>query len=260
MSKAIVLVAFGSTNLEGIKKSIGLLEKDLNNYFGKEYTIFKAFTSNKIIELLKERHNYIVLHLNKVLFNLVNQGYEEVIIQPLHIMSGRDKRQIEEIVNEYKYSMEKLIISKALFNDEGDNLSKEVYEVGSIISENISDDNILLVGHGSKTSSNKLYDLIEESVRKITHKKVYMATLEGEKTIDNTIEMLIKDKVNNLIIKPLFIIPGKHVVSDISIGDKSWIEMLKEKNINATIKESSLLQYEKIRKLYISNINEVILK
>ena len=87
-----------------------------------------------------------------------------------------------------------------------------------------------------------------------------MATLEGEKTIDNTIEMLIKDKVNNLIIKPLFIIPGKHVVSDISIGDKSWIEMLKEKNINATINENSLLQYEKIRKLYISNINEVILK
>ena len=56
MSKAIVLVAFGSTNLEGIKKSIGLLEKDLNNYFGKEYTIFKAFTSNKIIELLKEKN------------------------------------------------------------------------------------------------------------------------------------------------------------------------------------------------------------
>ncbi len=36
--------------------------------------------------------------------------------------------------------------------------------------------------------------------------------------------------------------------------------MLKEKNINATINENSLLQYEKIRKLYISNINEVILK
>ena len=28
MSKAIVLVAFGSANLDGIKKSIGLLEKD----------------------------------------------------------------------------------------------------------------------------------------------------------------------------------------------------------------------------------------
>ena len=34
MSKAIVLAAFGSADLDGIKKSIGLLEKDLNSYFG----------------------------------------------------------------------------------------------------------------------------------------------------------------------------------------------------------------------------------
>lgn len=51
MSKAIVLVAFGSANLEGIKQSIGLLEQDLNEYFNGEYTVLKAFTSNKIIEL-----------------------------------------------------------------------------------------------------------------------------------------------------------------------------------------------------------------
>ena len=137
MSKAIVLVAFGSADLQGIKKSIGFLEKDLNSCFGEEYTIFKAFTSNKIIDLLKERYDYVVPHLSKVLFNLVNQGYEEVIIQPLHIMSGRDKNQIEEIVNEYKYSVKKLVISKALFTDEHDKLNKESYEVGNIISENI---------------------------------------------------------------------------------------------------------------------------
>ena len=258
MSKAIVLVAFGSANLEGIKKSIGLLEKDLEKCFGEGYTILKAFTSNKVIDLLKERYDYVVPHLSKVLFNLVNQGYEEVIIQPLHIMSGRDKNQIEETVNEYKYSMKKLVISKSLFTEEEENLNKESYEVGGIISENIGNNDILLVGHGSKRSSNKLYDVIEEAVRNITDKRVYMATLEGEKTIDTVIEKLVRDKVNNLIVKPLFIIPGKHVVSDISIGEGSWIEMLRERNINITINEDSLLQYEKIRKLYIRNINEVI--
>ena len=123
MSKAIVLTAFGSADLDAIKKSIGLLEKDLNNYLSKEYTVVKSFTSNKIIELLKERHDYVVPHLSKVLFNLVNQGYEEVIIQPLHIMSGRDKKLIEEIVDEYKYSVKKLVISKSLFNDDDNIIS-----------------------------------------------------------------------------------------------------------------------------------------
>lgn len=257
MSKAIVLAAFGSADLDGIKKSIGLLEKDLNSYFGKEYTVVKSFTSNKIIDLLKERHDYVVPHLSKVLFNLVNQGYEEVIIQPLHIMSGRDKKQIEEIVDEYKYSVEKLVISKSLFTDD-DNLNKESYEIGNVICKNIGNNDILLVGHGSKRSSNKLYDVIEETVRDITYKNVYMATLEGEKTIDAVIENLVNDKVKNLIVKPLFIIPGKHVISDISTGDGSWMDMLREKNINVTINENSLLQYEGIRKLYIKNINNVI--
>lgn len=257
MSKAIVLAAFGSADLDGIKKSIGLLEKDLNSYFGKEYTVVKSFTSNKIIDLLKERHDYVVPHLSKVLFNLVNQGYEEVIIQPLNIMSGRDKKQIEEIVDEYKYSVEKLVISKSLFTDD-DNLNKESYEIGNVICKNIGNNDILLVGHGSKRSSNKLYDVIEEAVRDITYKNVYMATLEGEKTIDAVIENLVNDKVKNLIVKPLFIIPGKHVISDISTGDGSWMDMLREKNINVTINENSLLQYEGIRKLYIKNINNVI--
>ena len=39
-----------------------------------------------------------------------------------------------------------------------------------------------------------------------------------------------------------------------------WMEMLREKNINITINENSLLQYEKIRKLYIKNIIEAIKK
>lgn len=257
MSKAIVLAAFGSADLDGIKKSIGILEKDLNSYFGKEYIVVKSFTSNKIINLLKERHDYVVPHLSKVLFNLVNQGYEEIIIQPLHIMSGRDKSKIEEIVDEYKYSVEKLVISKSLFtNDE--NLNKESNDIGKVICENIGNNDILLVGHGSKRSSNKLYDVIEEVVREITNKKVYMATLEGEKIIDTVIENLLSDGIKNLIVKPLFIIPGKHVISDISDGDGSWISMLREKNINVIINENSLLQYEGIRKIYIKNINDVI--
>ena len=257
MSKAIVLTAFGSADLDAIKKSIGLLEKDLNNYFSKEYTVVKSFTSNKIIELLKERHDYVVPHLSKVLFNLVNQGYEEVIIQPLHIMSGRDKKLIEEIVDEYKYSVKKLVISKSLFNDD-DKSNKESYEIGNIICENIGNNDILLVGHGSKRSSNKLYYVIEDVVKDITHKRVYMAMLEGEKTIDIVIKNLINDKVKNLIVKPLFIIPGNNVTSDISTGNESWMNMLREKNINVTINENSLLQYEGIRKLYIKNINNVI--
>ena len=76
--KAIILVAFGSASLQGIRDSIELLEEDLREEFNNEYTIFKAFTSKKVISLLKERHNYVIPYLSELLFNLANDGYEEV--------------------------------------------------------------------------------------------------------------------------------------------------------------------------------------
>ena len=258
MSKAIILVAFGSANLDGIKKSIGLLEKDLNKYFGDEYTVIKAFTSNKIIDLLKERHDYVIPHLSKALFNLVNHGYEEIIIQPLHIMSNNDINKIKEIAEEYRYSMKKLVVSKALFTDDEEKLLEESYEIADIICENLGDNDVLLVGHGSKRSSNKLYYVIEEAVKEVCNKRVYMATLEGEKDIDTVIEELESDNIKNIIIKSLFIIPGKHVINDIAGAKDSLIEKIQGKGIRAVMDKSSLLQYSKIRELYINNIKKYI--
>lgn len=258
MSKAIVLVAFGSANLEGIKQSIGLLENDLNEYFNGEYKVVKAFTSNKIIELLKERHDYVIPHLSKTLFNLVNQGYNEVIIQPLHIMNTSDIKRIEEVVDEYKYSMKRIEICNTLFSNEEEALIKESNTIANIICDDSEESDILLVGHGSKKSSNKIYDIIQEAVRKKSNKKVYLATLEGEKTLDLAVEEILKDDAKKLILKSLFIIPGKHVIYDILNSNDSWSEKIKSKGIEIISDKKSLLQYEKIRELYITKINNVI--
>lgn len=258
MSKAIVLVAFGSANLQGIKESIGLLEHDLNEYFDGEYTVLKAFTSNKIIELLKQRHDYVIPHLSKLLFNLVNQGYEEVIIQPLHIMSNSDIKLIEEIVDEYKYSMKRIVLCNTLFSNEENMLIKESNEISKIICGDSDESDILLVGHGSKKNSNKIYDVIAEAVRQQSNKRVYLATLEGEKTLNLAIEDILKDNTKKLILKSLFIIPGKHVINDILDSNDSWSEKIKFKGIEITIGKKSLLQYEKIRKMYIEKIKKII--
>lgn len=258
MSKAIVLVVFGSANLEGIKQSIGLLEDDLNEYFAGEYTVFKAFTSNKIIKLLKERHNYVIPHFSKILFNLANQGYEEVIIQPLHIMRTNDIKHIEEVVCEYKYSMKRIVLCNTLFSNEEEILIKESNEIANIICDDSDENDILLVGHGSKKNTNKIYDIITEAVRKQSNKKVYSATLEGEKNLDLAIEEILEDDTKKLILKSLFIIPGKHVIDDILNDSDSWSEKIKSKGIEITICKKSLLQYEEIRQMYIKRINNVI--
>ena len=88
--------------------------------------------------------------------------------------------------------------------------------------------------------------------------EVYLATLEGEKTLDLAIEEILKDDTKKLTLKSLFIIPGKHVIDDILNSNDSWSEKIKSKGIEITIGKRSLLQYEKIREMYITKINNVI--
>ena len=116
----------------------------------------------------------------------------------------------------------------------------------------------MLVGHGSKKNTNKIYDIITEAVRKQSNKKVYSATLEGKKTLDLAIEEILEDDTKKLILKSLFIIPGKHVIDDILNDSDSWSEKIKSKGIEITICKKSLLQYEEIRQMYIKRINNVI--
>ena len=85
-----------------------------------------------------------------------------------------------------------------------------------------------------------------------------MATLEGERTIDKAIKNIIDDEIDSLVIKPLFMIPGKHVISDIVDGDESIVNKLGKNNIKAIMKEDSLLQYEDIRQIFVRNIKDLV--
>lgn len=258
VSKAIVLVAFGSASLQGVRDSIELLEYDLRERFNNEYTIFKSFTSKKIISLLKERSNYVIPYLSELLFNLANDGYEEVNIVPLHMMKGKGYQGLIDIKNEYSYSFKKIRLLDTLLGNEEDNQEKTIKDMVIAMDENMEDGKILLSGHGSKEDSNSIYSKIEDEFNKKYEGKFYMATLEGNNTFDEALMKIKRDNVKKLTIKPLLIIPGKHYIHDISEGENSYLGMLKANGINAVISKSSLLQYKKIRELYINNILEAI--
>ena len=256
--KAIILVAFGSASLQGIRDSIELLEEDLREEFNNEYTIFKAFTSKKVISLLKERHNYVIPYLSELLFNLANDGYEEVNIVPLHMMKGKGYQGLVDIRNEYSYSFKKLRLLDTLLGSEEDKQEKTIRNMVTAMDEHMEDGKILLSGHGSKEDSNSIYSKIEYEFNKRYKDKFYMATLEGSNTFDKVLSKLKRDDVKSITIKPLLIIPGKHYIHDISEGENSYVGILRSNGIITSISKSSLLQYKKITQLYIDNIKMAI--
>lgn len=250
MSKAIILVAFGSAHLDGIKNSILLLEEEYKNRFNNEYLVITAFTSKRVIQLLKERYNVYIPHLTEVLFKLANNGYDDVIVQPLHMISGRGYEEVKKTIDEYRYSFKTLVLKQGLLFSDKD-ISKLVNE----LADSIKKGPILLAGHGSKSDSNEVYYKIQSILDSKLDSRVYLATIDGEATIEDAIKEMHKDRISEVTIEFLFIIPGKHIVDDICYGNSSWKAAIERAGIKVNLSKTSLLQQMGIRKIFTDKLD-----
>jgi len=257
MRKAIVLVSFGSTNIEGLKNTIHLLEKDIKESFD-DTTVISVFSSNKIITILKERYNIYVKKLNKCLFDLASDQYEEVIIQPLNIMEEALNKDIENIIDEYRYSFKRIVMAKSILSGSGEVLKERC----SILAESILDKSsklpILLIGHGSKTNPNHCYDVLRSVFQQKSGRNTFMATLEGNITLTNVIDEMKKDDIKDIVLQPLFLIKGKHLMNDIFGCEDSWINILEREGFNVIAKEKALLQYKTVRNIYVNDLKSLL--
>lgn len=257
MKKAIVLTTFGSSNIKAIEESIGLLIKDLKKSIHINTNVYLAFTSNIIRKKINEKYNYKILSLEESLNYLLDEDYEEVFIKPLHIFSGNEIKKIEILVDEYKNKFKRLKLGTCLLKEEGEEVYKRYYEVSEIIfNEMIQNEssNILFIGHGSKTSTYKEYEVLISYIKLRCSSNIYFGTLEGSESLEKIISNLKADNIKHLKIIPILMIKGKHYISDIIEDKESWINLLKKQGFEIDICDKSLLQLSGIRNIIVKDI------
>ena len=255
MAKAIVLVSFGTANLEGLK-ALEDFENEISESFNKRYHVCKAFTSSMISNILFNKYGKIVPRLEEVLFNLSNDGYKEVFIQPLHIIEGSEYLSIVKTIKEYDYSFSKLILGKVIMGNNEEALIEGCNLIVDSLEENISkDENLVLVGHGSKTIDIESYTFLKKIFTKKGFKEVFIGTLDGENKKEDVLRELIDKNIKEVIIIPILMLPGNHIIKDIFGDNNSWKTLFKNNNIKVRSIKKSLLQYDNIRKFYIQLIS-----
>ena len=78
MSKAIIVVSFGTTYPETRKKTIQACEETIQERF-PDFQVHRAFTSNVVIKRIKENEGITVPTVNQLLEQLKKDGVKEVI-------------------------------------------------------------------------------------------------------------------------------------------------------------------------------------
>ena len=164
MRKAILVVSFGTSYLDALENSIEKIEKEIQENF-KEYDIFRSFTSHMIIRKLKSVYNMEVDTPEIVLEKIKDLGYDEVLVQPIHIIPGEEYDYVKGNVERFEKYFNSIKFGRPLFFYQGEEDMPNDYGIfiDSIkeLLECKEDEAVVLFGHGSAHYSNAAYGALQ---------------------------------------------------------------------------------------------------
>ena len=260
MKKAILVVSFGTSYLDALKNSIERIENKIRDEF-KEYDVFRAFTAHMIIKKLKEKEGIYILNPEEALSKLKREGYEEVIIQPLHIIPGEEFDYIKGIAARYEDDFKTIKVGRPIFFYQGiEDVPKDYTAFIKSIKDIIeNEESVVLFGHGTVHASNAVYGMLQTVLEDEGYENVFVATVEGYPTMETAIRRIKKKNIKKTKLVPLLLVAGDHAKNDMaSDDDDSLKSRLLREGIEVSLHLHGLGEVDKFAQLYINRIYDTI--
>lgn len=180
------MVSFGTSYNDNRDLSIGSIENALQSAY-PDYEVRRAFTSQIIIDKLKERDGLSIDNVTQAMDRLVADGVREVVVQPTHVMSGYEYDDVVAEVTPYADKFDSFKLGQALLIDDAD-----YDELISVITEETKDYNtdgtaIVFMGHGTKHEANATYAKLQEHLAKADYGNYFVGTVEAAPTLEDVL-------------------------------------------------------------------------
>lgn len=256
MKKAILVVSFGSSYEDTLKKNIEKIETDIADTF-QEYTVRRAFTSSMIIRKLRNK-GVDINNPEEALERLIIDGYKEIYIQPLHIIPGFEFEKIRHAVNmtRHKYKDVKMTMSTPLLYEHKDYVTL-IDSLNLDLKPKTSKEGYLFMGHGTTHPANALYSQLQNMWRD-QRDDVIISNVEGYPEIDDIVDRVV-DNFDTITLIPLMIVAGDHAMNDMaSNNEDSFMSILGSKGIDVTCILKGLGERKAVRNIFINKIKDII--
>lgn len=257
--KGILVVSFGTSYEETRKATIGAIEDRIREAY-KDYEIRRAFTSGMIINKLKKRDGIHIDNPEEALEKMVKEGFDEVIVQSLHIIPGDEYDEIKVAVHRFKNKnvFKKLTLGRPLLYRIEDYFN--VVEALKLqIPETREDSAVLFMGHGSVHPSNSCYSQFQYVLNESGLKNVFIANVEGFPEIDIVISKLKGKNIKEVTLIPLMIVAGDHATNDMAgEDDDSWKNVLEKEGFKVNIYLHGLGENKGIQDIYTQYVQDCI--
>lgn len=254
MKKALLVTGFGSTCDHALRYSVGALEDHLRARF-PDCDVFRAFTSGRIIRTLEVR-GIMVDSVESALERLAAAGYEEVFLQPSHILDGFDCGRIRTSAENYRSFFRTLAVGKPLFDTAAD-----LETVCRFLGERFCEANtaLVLMGHGTGHEANRLYTDFHDTAVRLGYRDLFIATIDASPSPDDIIPSLKAGAYRKIILTPLLFSAGEHANRDMAGEEpESLKSRLEAEGFPITAVLTGLGEYTEIRELYAEHAAQLI--
>ena len=249
MKPALIAVSFGTSYPETRKKTIEAVERKLAEAY-PEFDVFRAFTSNKVIKKIKEQENTTILTVDQQMKNLIADGYDEIYVQPLHIIPGSEYSKALHQAMSYKNQLKLIKVGKPLLSSIAD--YQKIVAWLELLAKNLDDDECLvLMGHGSQHSAFTVYACLDHM---LMDKAIFVCAVESYPEISLLINRLQYSHYKKIKLYPLMLVAGDHATNDMASDEEdSWKSQLEQSGFSVEAFLKGMGEAPEIQQMFVEH-------
>lgn len=254
----LLVVSFGTSYNDNRRLTIGAVEDAMEKAF-PDYSVRRGFTSQIIIDHVKDRDGEVIDNVEEALERAVDNGVKTLVVQPTHLMNGLEYDELMEAVTGYSDAFEQVAVGEPLLT------SDEDFEaVMKAITEDTAeyDDGetaICFMGHGTEADSNSVYSKMQETLKANGYENYYIGTVEAEPSLEDVLAAVGEGKYKKVVLKPLMVVAGDHANNDMAGEEEgSWKTAFEDAGYEVTCIVNGLGELEAVQNLYVEHAQAAI--
>lgn len=254
----ILAVSFGTSYDDNREVTIGAVEnaiKDAN----PDYEVRRAFTSQIVIDVIKEKGGDAIDNVEEAFDRLVKDGVKELVVQPTHVMSGFEYDDLMAAVDEYKDKFDKVSVGAPLLTSDDDYTTLANALVADTAAFNANGTAIVFMGHGTEHEANAAYDKLQKTFTANGNTNYFVGTVEGTPTLEDVVAGVKAGGYTKVVLQPLMVVAGDHANNDMA-GDEegSWKTTFEAEGFEVECSLKGLGSIEAVRDMYVAHTAEAV--
>ncbi len=250
----ILVVSFGTSYNDSREATIGAIEKAIQNA-NPDKEVRRAFTSQIIIDKLKDRDGIEIDNVDEAFARLIKDGVKELIVQPTHVMNGFEYDDLMAVVDANRSKFQSVKVGAPLLTSDAD--YNAVIEAITAATAEYDDGKTLItfMGHGTEHASNATYAKLQSMLTAAGKTNYCIGTVEAEPSIDDVVAAAKAGGYTRVVLEPLMVVAGDHANNDMA-GDEedSWKTILQNEGFEVVPVLRGLGQIEAVQAVYVDHV------